>query len=84
MRNGLEKRLSRLKKRVAERTEGPKVCNCRFSTRFHNVKCLDVVLRGKPRSCRVHALTCTGGTETNVPERSCSGSSRRHSLFDFG
>ncbi len=35
MRNDLEKRLSRLEKRAAERIEKPKVCNCRVRTSYH-------------------------------------------------
>lgn len=56
MRNGLEKRLSRLEKRVAERTERPSFCICRVSTRFHNAECLDAVLKGTPRVCPVHGF----------------------------
>jgi hypothetical protein len=56
MRNGLEKRLSRLEKHVAERTEKPSVCNCRVETRFHSAVCLNAVLKGMPRVCPVHGF----------------------------
>ena len=32
----LEKKLSRLEKRVAERIQKTEVCNCRVTTNFHN------------------------------------------------
>lgn len=56
MANGLEKRLSRLEKQAAERTEEPKVCNCRITTRFHNAACLEALLKGIPRVCPVHGF----------------------------
>ncbi len=56
MRSGLEKRLARLEKRVAERTEKTKVCNCRVWTRFHCSSCLYSVLKGTPRVCPVHGF----------------------------
>jgi hypothetical protein len=37
--NGLEKRLARIEKRLAERKWGPSFCNCRIRTRFHNAEC---------------------------------------------
>jgi hypothetical protein len=58
--NGLEKRISRLEKRVAERTEKNKVCNCRVETRFHNADCLDAVLKGMSRVCSVHGFRKLG------------------------
>jgi hypothetical protein len=60
MRNGLENRLSRLEKRVADRTEKPTVCNCRVETRFHNADCLDAILKGIRRVCSVHGFRDLG------------------------
>lgn len=58
--NGLEKRLSRLEKRLAERTHGPSVCNCRVHTRFHNAECLAAVLKGIPWVCPIHGIRQLG------------------------
>jgi hypothetical protein len=54
--SGLEKRLARLEKRVAERIQEAKVCNCRLNTRYHNAECLAALLKGIPRVCPVHGF----------------------------
>jgi hypothetical protein len=59
--SGLEKRLARLEKRVAERIQDAKVCNCRLNTRFHNAECLAALLKGIPRVCPVHGFREIGG-----------------------
>ena len=54
--SGLEKRLARLEKRLAEGTQKAKVCNCRLNTRFHNAECLDALLKRIPRLCPIHGF----------------------------
>lgn len=56
MSKGLEKRLSRVEQRLAERTEAPVVCNCRSVTSFHSGKCLNAILKGVSRVCPVHGF----------------------------
>jgi hypothetical protein len=54
--NGLEKRLSRLEQRGAERTRKPRVCDCRVETRFHGADCLDEIVNGMARDCPSHGF----------------------------
>lgn len=56
MSNGLERRLYRLERLVADRREKQQVCNCRVETCFHNAKCLDAVLKGLSLVCPVHGF----------------------------
>ena len=56
MPNQLEKRISRIEKRLAERTKKPSICICRVHTRFHNAKCLLAVLKGLPWVCPIHSF----------------------------
>src|ERR1035441_1852110 len=65
--NGLEKRISRLEKRVAEGTEKNKVCNCRGETRYHSADCLDAILKGIPRVCPLHGFREQGGQLRYLP-----------------
>jgi hypothetical protein len=59
--SGLEKRLARLEKRMAERIQEAKICNCRaVTTRFHNAECLAALLKGMPLVCPVHGLRHLG------------------------
>jgi hypothetical protein len=52
----IEKRLSRLEKRLAEKTREHSICNCRVDTRFHNGPCLAAILKGASRVCPVHGF----------------------------
>jgi hypothetical protein len=56
MSTGHEKRLSRLEKRLAERTTKPSTCNCRVETLFHGGCCLDAILKGMSRVCPLHGF----------------------------
>jgi hypothetical protein len=56
MLHGLERRLTRLEKRVAQKVDPPKVCNCRVSTRHHDSVCLDGLLKKMPRTCPIHGF----------------------------
>jgi hypothetical protein len=56
MSNELERKISRLEKRAAEETAGPRVCNCRVITRYHNAECLDALLKCMPLVCPVHGF----------------------------
>ena len=58
--NGLEKQLARIEKRLKERKEGPRFCNCRVHTRFHNPDCLVAVLKGIPWTCPIHGFRNLG------------------------
>jgi hypothetical protein len=60
MSKGLEKRLSRVEQQLAERTEEPIVCNCRYRTHFHNADCLDALLKQMPRVCPLHGFRQLG------------------------
>jgi hypothetical protein len=52
----IEKRLSRIEKRLAERTREHSICNCRVETRFHNGPCVAAILKGASRVCPVHGF----------------------------
>ena len=52
----IEKRLSRLEKRLAEKTKEHSICNCRVSTVFHGGHCLDAILKGVSRVCPLHGF----------------------------
>jgi hypothetical protein len=70
MSDAVERRISRLEKRVAERFEEPSICNCRLVTKFHNAACLKVVLRQACRVCPVHGFRELGsffGTASQWP-----------------
>ena len=54
--NGLEKRLLKLENCSAKKTEIPRVCSCRITTRFHNAACLEALLKGLPRNCPIHGF----------------------------
>jgi len=60
MSKALEKRLSRVEQQLAERTEKPIVCNCRYRTNFHNADCLDALLKQMPRVCPLHGFRQLG------------------------
>ena len=77
MLNEFEKRLARLEKRVAqrseERNEKTSACNCRLETHYHNADCLDAILKGILRVCPVHNLRSLEpftSTEARLPLRS--------------
>ena len=48
----LETRLSKLEQQMA----APTPCNCRGETRFHNSRCLEIVLEKTVRECPVHGF----------------------------
>ena len=52
----IEKRLSRIEKRLAKRTREHSICNCRVETRFHNGPCVAAILKGASRVCPVHGF----------------------------
>lgn len=52
----LEKRMSKIEKRLAERTKKPSICICRTHTRYHTAKCLLAVLKGLPWVCPIHGF----------------------------
>jgi hypothetical protein len=52
----IEKMLSRLEKRLAEKTKEHSMCNCRVATTFHGGDCLDAILKGIPRVCPLHGF----------------------------
>ena len=56
----LEKRMSRIEKRLADRTKRPSVCICRSRTSYHNAKCLLAVLKGIPWVCPIHGFRNLG------------------------
>jgi hypothetical protein len=56
MRKEIENRLSRLEKRLGERTTKLSICNCRVETRFHGGCCLDAILKGMSRVCPLHGF----------------------------
>lgn len=56
----LEKRMSRIEKRMAERTKKPSICNCRVRTSYHNAECLLAVLKGMPWVCPIHGFRNMG------------------------
>lgn len=60
MRGALEKKLSKLEKRLAERAEKLAVCNCRFRTRYHSANCLDAIMKGICRVCPLHGFRSLG------------------------
>ncbi len=60
MRNNFEARLSRVERRLAQKTEKPKICNCREKTRYHNADCLDALLKRMPMVCPVHGFRQLG------------------------
>jgi hypothetical protein len=51
---GLEKRISRLERIAAKKSENPRICNCRVETRHHGADCLDAILKGMSRVCSRH------------------------------
>jgi hypothetical protein len=51
---GLEKRISRLERIAAKKSEKPRICNCRVETRHHGADCLDAILKGMSRVCPRH------------------------------
>jgi hypothetical protein len=56
----LEKRMSKIEKRLAERAKKPSICNCRVSTSYHNAKCLLAVLKGMAWVCPIHGFRNPG------------------------
>jgi len=60
MRNGLDRRLSRLEKQMEQRKKATRVCNCRVDTRFHGADCLAAILKSTPRVCAVHGFRDLG------------------------
>jgi hypothetical protein len=60
MRNGLDRRLSRLEKQMERQKQTIRVCNCRVETRFHGADCLAAILKSTPRVCAVHGFRDLG------------------------
>jgi hypothetical protein len=56
MLGGVERRVFRLEKRVAKKSEKPSPCNCRVVTRFHDATCLDAILEGMSGACPLHGI----------------------------
>jgi hypothetical protein len=56
----LERRMSRIEERLAEKTKKPSICNCRVRTSCHNAECLPAVLKGIPWVCPIHGFRNLG------------------------
>src|SRR3978361_933285 len=56
----IERRLGKLEQLLAERVDGPRVCNCRLETRFHSGVCLAAILAELSWGCPVHGFRTLG------------------------
>jgi hypothetical protein len=56
MMSGLAKRILRLEKLAAKRTEEPKLCNCKLRTLYHTADCLEATLKRVSPICPLHGF----------------------------